>query len=150
MDAVGTFGTGPFSSDGALDFLDALAERSADRWPGTLDHVFNYVLDNPSLIMKEWFPDEIVAAAALVAVTLDGNEFVADLALVSSNTRLDPSLLYPMPDLAALAYEALEAVAGDHGPWHQNWVDQSLSREATDTTNKLFAVLRGAPPQAAV
>ncbi|WP_185755362.1 DUF4259 domain-containing protein [Micromonospora sp. A202] len=24
---MGTFGTGPFSSDGALDFLDELAER---------------------------------------------------------------------------------------------------------------------------
>src|ERR1700754_3904327 len=71
---VGTFGTGPFSSDGALDFLEELAERPPEEHLDALGHMFTYVLANRGLLWRGVFPDQVVAAVALVAAGLPGGE----------------------------------------------------------------------------
>jgi hypothetical protein len=53
---MGTFGTGAFSSDGALDFLEELAERPAERRAAALEHMFRFVRDKPELLLS--YPGE--------------------------------------------------------------------------------------------
>src|SRR5262249_57062457 len=61
---MGTFGTGPFDNDGALDLLDELASQPADRRRGLLERLLFGVQDRPDLLGWKFFPDEVVAAAA--------------------------------------------------------------------------------------
>src|SRR5262249_59158418 len=85
---MGTFGTGPFGSDGALDLLDELTGQPADQRRETLGRIFSRVRGHPDLLWREFFPDEIVAAAAIVAASLPGGEDIRR-DLVSQG--------YPMP-----------------------------------------------------
>jgi hypothetical protein len=64
--AMGTFGTGPFGSDGALDLLDQLADQPV----GQRSVIFFRIRDLPDPLGWKFFPDEIVAAAAVVAASL--------------------------------------------------------------------------------
>src|SRR5258708_37359146 len=69
---MGTFGTGPFDSDGALDFLDGLAELHGGQRREVLERMFLVVRNEPEQLERTVFPDEVVAAAAVVAVSLPG------------------------------------------------------------------------------
>jgi Domain of unknown function (DUF4259) len=71
---MGTFGTGPFDNDGALDLLVELAGQPADQRHEVLDRIFSRVRDRPDLLGRKIFPDEVVAAAAVVAASLPGGE----------------------------------------------------------------------------
>ncbi len=75
---MGTFGTGPFGSDGALDLLDELVGQPAVQRREALERVFSRLRDRPDLLGRKIFPDEIVAAAAVVAASLPGGEGVRD------------------------------------------------------------------------
>ena len=139
---MGTFGTGPFSSDGAMDLLDELAERPTRLRPDAVAHMLTYILDNRDLLGREFFPDEVVAAAAVVAAAMPGGEYLQRLLATAGH---DPQNLIPpapAPALAALAVEALLFVAGPDGPWHQGWTDQATRAEAQTTTDNLLAVLQ--------
>jgi len=59
---MGTFGTGPFGNDGALDLLDELTGQPASQRRVTLERIFFQVRDRPGLLGWKFFPDEIVAA----------------------------------------------------------------------------------------
>ena len=100
---MGTFGTGPFSSDGAMGFLEELAERPPERRGAALARMFHFVKDNPELLWREFFPDEVVAAAAVVAATLPGGQQFDERleALVEDDLVSDVRLAAPAPDLAA-------------------------------------------------
>ncbi|MFC0030162.1 DUF4259 domain-containing protein [Micromonospora chaiyaphumensis] len=141
---MGTFGTGPFSSDGALDFLEELAERPPEQHLDALRHMFTYVLTNRDLLWREFFPDQVVAAAALVAATLPGGEHLqhrlAELADETDIALLPTSAL----GLAAPALEALLFVAGPDGPWHQGWTTKADRLDAQRTVHDLAAILRAA------
>jgi hypothetical protein len=69
---MGTWGTGPFSNDSALDLLDALGTQPASQRRETLERIFFRVQDRPDLLGWKFFPDEIVAAAPIVAARLPG------------------------------------------------------------------------------
>jgi Domain of unknown function (DUF4259) len=71
---MGTFGTGPFDNDGALDLLDELASQPAYQRREVLERIFFRVRDRPDLLGWKFFPDEVVAAAAAVAASLPGGE----------------------------------------------------------------------------
>ncbi|MFU8854905.1 DUF4259 domain-containing protein [Micromonospora sp. SL1-18] len=140
---MGTFGTGPFSSDGALDFLEELAERPPEQHLDALRHMFTYVLANRGLLWREFFPDQVVAAAALVAAALPGGEHLQHrLAELSDETDM-AMLPASASDLAAPALEALLFVAGPDGPWHQGWTTEANRLDAQRTIDELIAILRG-------
>lgn len=141
---MGTFGTGPFSSDGALDFLEELAERPPRQHLDALRHMFAYVLANRDLLWREFFPDQVVAAAALVATALPGGEHLQHrLAELSDET--DMALLPTSAlDLAAPALESLLFVAGPDGPWHPGWTTEADRLDAQRTVHDLAAILRAA------
>jgi hypothetical protein len=147
---MGTFGTGPFSSDGAMDFLEELAERPPERRGPALARMFLFVKDNPELLWREFFPDEVVAAAAVVAATLPGGQQFDERleALVEHDLVSDVRLAMPAPDLASAALHALTFVAGPGGPWLQGWTSDADAAEARETVAALSQVLTpdgGAP-----
>jgi len=75
---MGTFGTGLFGSDGALDLLDELVDQPAVQRREALERVFSRLRDRPDLLGRKIFPDEIVAAAAVVAAGLPSGESIRD------------------------------------------------------------------------
>jgi hypothetical protein len=140
---MGTFGTGPFSSDGAMDFLEDLAGRPPEHRVPALARMFLFVKDKPELLWREFFPDEVVAAAAVVAATLPGGQqFDEELkALAEDDLASAVRLAAPAPELANMALEALLFVAGHDGPWHQGWTNDTDAAEARDTIAALSQVL---------
>jgi hypothetical protein len=64
---MGTFGTGPFGSDGALELLDELTGQPVGQRCEALERIFSWLRDRPDLLGRQIFADEIVAAAAVVA-----------------------------------------------------------------------------------
>src|SRR5215472_7668459 len=118
---MGTFGTGPFDNDGALDLLDELASQPADQRHERLERLLSRVQDRPDLLGWKFFPDEVVAAAATVAAGLAGGEGIRQSL---ADHRYDAgTVLLPAvdPELNASAFEALLLVAGRDGPWHAGW-----------------------------
>lgn len=140
---MGTFGTGPFCSDGAMDFLDELAEWPPERRVPALARLFLFAKDKPELLWRGYFPDEVVAAAAIVAATLPGGQqFDEQLkTLVEHELAPEVRLAAPAHDLADIALEALTFVAGPGGPWHQGWTNDTDAAEARDTVAALSQVL---------
>ena len=60
---MGTFSTGPFGSDGALDLLDELRGQPAGQRRETVERIFSQVRDHPDLLGRESFPGEAVGAS---------------------------------------------------------------------------------------
>jgi len=139
---MGTFGTGPFSSDGALDLLDELKCQSVGQRREALERIFVQVRDRPDLLGRKFFPDEIVAAAAVVAASLAGGE---DIQRDLGDRGYDVNAILvraPDPELSASALEALLVAAGPDGPWHDGWVAPEIAADARQTTDRLEAALR--------
>jgi hypothetical protein len=139
---TGTWGTGPFSSDGALDLLDMLVTQPASQRRETLERIFFRVIERPGLLGRQFFPDETVAAAAVVAASLPGGEGIRqDLADQGYNAD---AILVPAPDpeLSHPALQALLAAAGRDGPWHDGWTDPADAAQARQTTDRLASILR--------
>jgi hypothetical protein len=104
---MGTSGTGPFDSDGALDFLDGLAELPAGQRREVLERLFLVVRNAPEQLERTVFPDEVVAAAAVVAASLSGG---ASIRQQLANTGYDADAILVTeadPELAASALSAL-------------------------------------------
>jgi alpha-glucosidase len=138
---MGTFGTGPFSNDGALDLIDELAGQLPTQRREVLERLFFRVRDRPDLLGWKFFPDEVVAAAAVVAASLPGGGGVRQ-DLADHGYDLD-AILSPAPDpeLNHSALEALLVAAGRDGPWHDGWADPETAAQARQTTNHLAAIL---------
>lgn len=146
---MGTFGTGPFSSDGALDFVDRILERPLGDRVETLRSTLAHAVAHPDLLWREYFPDELVAAAALVASTFPGGEGLLHRLAEVSDEPVLVVLPEPVSDLAGPAWEALQLVAGPDGPWHQGWTTEADRAEAQETTDGLAAILVAATLRAA-
>src|SRR5262249_331750 len=138
--AMGTFGTGPFSNDGALDLVDSLKGRHADQRHDVLERIFSRVCDRPDLLGWKFFPDEIVAAAAVVAAGLPGGDAVRQE--LADRGYEAAAILLPAPDgeLSAAAAAALQLAAGQDGPWHDGWNDPEDAARARRTTDQLAAI----------
>ncbi|HEY6279722.1 MAG TPA: DUF4259 domain-containing protein [Streptosporangiaceae bacterium] len=138
---MGTFGTGPFSNDGALDLLDELTGQSASQRRAALERIFFQVRDRPGLLGWKFFPDEIVAAAAIAAASLPGGEAIRQ-DLSDQGYDVDAIMVpAPDPELNHSALEALLVAAGRDGPWHDSWADPETAAQARQTTDRLTAIL---------
>jgi hypothetical protein len=138
---MGTFGAGPFDNDGALDLLDELADQPASQRRDVLERIFLRVRDRPDLLGREFLPDQIVAAAAVVAVGLPGG---AGLRKDLADQGYDVDAITvpaPDPELNGSALGALLVAAGRDGPWHDGWVDPEDAAQARQATDRLAAIL---------
>lgn len=125
---VGTWGTGPFGSDGAQDLLDTLADQTPIQRLGTIVSI----LAPAAVPADRWPPElwdtEVIAAAAVVASNVSGENFDTDpgraLAVADYLPRpLDPALV-------ATALEALTYATASGTAWFTSWADDDLRREA--------------------
>jgi hypothetical protein len=137
---MGTFGTEPFDSDGALDFLDGLAHLPTDQRRDVLERLFLAVRNEPKQLERTVFPDEVVAAAAVAASLSDGASIRQQLVEKGCDAS---SILVTGADkeLAASALEALLRAAGRDGPWHHGWTSPNDGIQARQTTDQLAAIL---------
>ena len=139
---MGTFGTGPFDSDGALDFLDGLAELHGGQRREVLERMLLVARNEPEQLERTVFPDEVVAAAAVVAASLAGG---ASVRQQLANTGYDADAIVVTEadhELAASALNALGRAAGRDGPWHHGWTSPDDAVRARQTTEQLAALLR--------
>ncbi|MBO0822290.1 MAG: DUF4259 domain-containing protein [Actinobacteria bacterium] len=141
---MGTFGTGPFDSDGALDFLDGLANLPAGELCEALERTFIVVWNEPEQLGRTVFPDEVVAAAAVVAASLSGG---ASIRRQLANKGYDADAILVTEanhELAESALNALGRAAGRNGPWHHGWTSPDDAVRARQTTEQLAAILKRA------
>ncbi|MFJ5992592.1 DUF4259 domain-containing protein [Lentzea sp. NPDC092896] len=138
---MGTFGTGPFDSDGALDLLDDLAARPADSRADVLAALLGRPIADPDSIGREVFADEVVAAVAVVASGLAGRragepwwDEVAGKA----------AAVLPIPDLIRLVPAATAVLAIVAEPWGRDWTSPDDAVAAEETARRLAEVLSAA------
>jgi hypothetical protein len=139
---VGTWGTGAFDSDQALDLLDTLTGQDAARRRQALELIFRTAREHsqPQDFDRALGPGEVVAAAAVVAAGLEPGEVVA--AEITEHGYDPAAVLIPGSDpaLAAAALAALLIAAGRDGTWHRGWVDAGTALHARRTTDQLALV----------
>jgi len=142
---MGTFGTGPFSSDGALDLLEELGELPKAERRDELARRLSAVVEGSPAVMHGRYADEVVAAAALVAISLPGGDRILNAQPASVADELMGALLSdPAIELARPALAALESVAGSQGSWFRGWIDAERQTAAEQVIEDLRLVLEGA------
>src|SRR5260221_13039193 len=134
---MGTFGTGPFNSNGPLDVIDGLAELHGGQRREVLERMFLVVRNEPEQLERTVFPDEVVAAAAVVAVSLAGGTSIRQK-LANSGYDADAIVVTDAdPKLAASDLSALGRAPGRVGPWHAGWTSPDDAVRAPQTTEQL-------------
>ena len=134
---VGTWGTGPFDSDAAEDYADALERMSASHRTGALGEIFG----RAALAADDSWPDpgELIAAAAIVAANMPAG---ASLPLDEDHQEIPQWLEKPVPDeLAASAIRALDAALPTGGWFWRSWTDEGDRIESETMVANLKAVL---------
>jgi alpha-glucosidase len=135
-----TFGTGPFSNVGGLDFLDHFARLPVGQRREVLERIFCQVEDRPYLLGWKFFPEEVVAAAAIVAACLPGGENIRQELAYWHYTA--DAILPAGADLklSVSASKALLVAAGRDGLWHDAWANPEEAARARQTTDQLAAI----------
>jgi hypothetical protein len=142
---MSTWGTGLFASDGAQDFLEELAELEADDRVSELAGVMSELLGDPSQLMLTVFPESLIAAAALVALSLPGghrimerqSSFIADSVSAAA-------LNHPASELVRDALQVLAIVTAPDGLWSKGWRLSGDKEEALAEVGTVKEILESA------
>ncbi len=137
---MGTWGVSPIGSDSAMDFLDLLAELpEGDRRTRVVD-VLTIADQRPEAIMREIVPEEVLAAAAVVAGALPGGEalpWAGDDALAGAGLAAGSAA-----GLGAVAVRAVRAAVSHGGGWWEaSWVSEEDRVAARESLDGLVQVL---------
>lgn len=138
---MGTWGTGAFDNDLALDLLDTLTGQDAAQRRQELELVFRTAGEHPQDLDRVLGPGEVVAAAAIVAAGLEPGEAIA--AEITERGYQPTAVLIPGSDpaLADAALAALLIATGRDGTWHRGWADAGTALQARRTTDQLASIL---------
>lgn len=136
---MGTWGTGPFDSDLAADFVEELEALSPEQIIHVLQKTLQRVADSGTRV-DSGDGVQAVAAAALIAAQIPGSGIVID----PDDGPKEPLPQLPL-SLRALAHRALHRVTEDGSELMQGWVDSNdatawrqevrLIRDALDTSD---------------
>ncbi|MFJ8580371.1 DUF4259 domain-containing protein [Micromonospora sp. NPDC093277] len=148
---MGTWSSGPFDNDQAMDLLDELAEMDEDQKAEHFREVFtNALSSSPS---ERVWPKEVVAAAAVVALALPGGAVVVNFeegdfdpdAEENAEDEWSAAILRePGSALAGLALEALSGVTRAGGEWFSSWLLEDDRDAAVVRVDSIARVLRSA------
>ncbi|WP_066953606.1 DUF4259 domain-containing protein [Streptomyces lushanensis] len=116
---MGTWGTGPFDSDLAADFVDELEGLTSQKVIEVLERAFQRVTDSGARV-DGGTGTEAVAAAALVASTIQGGRIVID----PDDGPREPLPQLPLA-LRSSAVLALQRVLQDGSELLTGWVDSA-------------------------
>lgn len=137
---MGTWGTGAFDNDLALDLLDTLAGQDEARRRQTVERVFREAVEHQGDLDRYLGPGEVVAAAAVVAAGLETGEAIA-AEITEHGYELGAVVFQESdPELADAALGALLIATGPGGTWHWGWADAEDASQARQTTDQLASV----------
>ncbi|MGA3526807.1 DUF4259 domain-containing protein [Melissospora conviva] len=136
---MGTWGEGPFDSDGAEDFLDSLEELT----PDARLVVVSRLLRSAAVPLSDWPRDlwdtEVIAAAAVLAVNVSGDD------PFDSEQGVTEWLPKPLPaELLSLGLRAIDEATAPGGPWAQSWTTDQSRADALGTIARIRDVLASA------
>jgi hypothetical protein len=137
---VGTWGSGAFDNDDALDLLDCLARYDEAQRRQALEWILRKTRERPGDQSEFPAPGEVVAAAAVVAAGLEQGQAIR--AEITKRGYEAAAVLIPesSPALACDALAALLIAAGRDGEWLQGWADAETALQGRQTTARLASV----------
>ncbi|WP_078490308.1 DUF4259 domain-containing protein [Streptomyces scopuliridis] len=136
---MGTWGSGPFDSDTAEDFLDELEEQSAPERLAVMESTFRSAVEGGGGSSSSVLPEEVMAAAAVVAANVPAGQ---SLSWNEEYPSITEWLEKPItPALASSAIHALEVALPTDGWFWRSWVDVEERAEAQAAIDRLRAVL---------
>lgn len=137
---MGTWGSGPFDSDTAEDFLDEMEEQSAPQRLAAVEATFLSAIEGGASSSSSVLPEEVMAAAAVVAANVPAGR---SLAWNKEYPSITEWLTKPItPALASSAVQALEAALPTDGWFWRSWVDTEERAEAQAAIDHLRSVLQ--------
>ncbi|MEU0657435.1 DUF4259 domain-containing protein [Streptomyces albogriseolus] len=137
---MGTWGSGPFDSDTVEDFLAELEEQLAPQRLEVVERTFRAAIEAGGSSTSSVLPEEVMAAAAVVAANVPAGR---SLAWNEEYPSITEWLAKPItPPLASSAIQALELTLPADGWFWRSWVDAGEREEAQAAIDSLRAVLR--------
>ncbi|MFF8290112.1 DUF4259 domain-containing protein [Streptomyces sp. NPDC016309] len=137
---MGTWGSGPLDSDTAEDYLDELEEKSVSQRLAVVEKTFRSAIGAGGGSNSSVLPEEVMAAATVVAANIPAGRALAWNEEYPSITEW---LAKPiMPALASSAIQALEVTLPADGWFWRSWVDAGEREEAQAAIDSLRSVLR--------
>ncbi|MGW1613794.1 DUF4259 domain-containing protein [Streptomyces sp. NPDC002285] len=137
---MGTWGSGPFDSDTAEDFLDELEGYPAPQRLEVVERTFRAAIEADGSPSSSVLPEEVMAAAAVVAANVPAGH---SLAWNEEYPGITEWLAKPIaPALASSAVQALESALPADGWFWRSWVDAGERVEAQAAIDALRSVLR--------
>ncbi|MFG2986982.1 DUF4259 domain-containing protein [Streptomyces sp. NPDC048258] len=140
---MGTWGFGVLESDTAQDFIDQVRALPAEGRLTPVADLLGKVAADASLINREFLPEEVIAAVAIVAAL--GNES-RNYAWMDDENFLDAIRgIQPQSQLRGVALMALREVAeGDNSFLLSGWKNDSDRAAITRQVDEIKAVLADA------
>ncbi|MFJ8011024.1 DUF4259 domain-containing protein [Streptomyces sp. NPDC096339] len=131
---MGTWGTGPFDSDMAADFVDGLAGMSTEQGIEAMTRAFQRVVDSGSRV--DGGDGAKAVAAALVAGQIPGSQVVID----PDDGPSEPLPVLPI-SLRPEAGQALRRVLQDGSEPAEGWVETTEAEEWRATVKAITRAL---------
>ena len=133
---MGTWGTGPFDSDAAEDYVDGLERLPAAQRTAVLARTFRRAIEAGG---SERNPGEVIAAAAVVAANMPSG---ATLSWNEDYEGISELLIRPISaEFARSAVQALDAALPADGWVWRSWVSDDDRHESEAMVNALKAAL---------
>ncbi|MEU6200452.1 DUF4259 domain-containing protein [Streptomyces sp. NPDC047061] len=138
---MGTWGAGLLDSDSAQDFLDQANGMPVEARSTMVEEILVRVAEDPSVVNREFVPEEVVAAVAVVAATAARArefEWMNNEALVEVAGEMDPQ-----NHLRDAAISALSAVTGSgNSSLLSGWKNEDDRRSMERQLDEIRSVLR--------
>lgn len=140
---MSAWSTGPFDNDRAADYVESLAEMAAAERAVSLASQLTLAIEDPDGA-RGWLYQEVIAAAAVVAIALGGPGDLLDEEDEVFAETLDSVLPIPVTrELVSVALEAIAVASDPNRDWYRNWLSGEDRRAAVKAVDEVKATLSG-------